>query len=169
MPTYEYRCPAGHEFEHFFRKISDAVGEMRCPTCGQVAVRLISAGGGLLFKGSGFYITDYGKDGKKDLTAARKGQESTQSGGAEPGSKESGGKESGGKESGAKESGAKESGAREPREQESGAKASGRADRGGKEGGSSADAKPSAPGTGTESKATERAKSPPPPPPKKNE
>ncbi len=39
---------------------------MPCPTCGAEAQRKISAGGGLLFKGSGFYITDYGKDGKKD-------------------------------------------------------------------------------------------------------
>lgn len=66
MPTYEYRCPEGHEFEKFTQKISDAQGELPCPTCGKVAPRRMSAGGGLLFKGSGFYITDYGKDGKKD-------------------------------------------------------------------------------------------------------
>ena len=39
-----------------------------CPECGQLAVRLMSAAG-LVFKGSGFYITDYGKDGKKPQTA----------------------------------------------------------------------------------------------------
>lgn len=66
MPTYEYRCPKGHEFEHFFRSISAAEGAMKCPECGEVAERRISGGTGLLFKGSGFYITDYGKDGKKD-------------------------------------------------------------------------------------------------------
>jgi putative FmdB family regulatory protein len=70
MPTYEYRCPEGHEFEKFTQKISDAQGELPCPTCGKVAPRRMSAGGGLLFKGSGFYITDYGKDGKKDQRAA---------------------------------------------------------------------------------------------------
>lgn len=69
MPTYEYRCPNGHEFEHFVTRISDASGTMACPTCGASAERRISAGGGLLFKGSGFYITDYGKDGKKDQRA----------------------------------------------------------------------------------------------------
>lgn len=69
MPTYEYRCPEGHEFEHFARRISEAAGTMPCPTCGAAASRRISAGGGLLFKGSGFYITDYGKDGKKDQRA----------------------------------------------------------------------------------------------------
>jgi putative FmdB family regulatory protein len=66
VPTYEYRCPKGHEFEHFVLRISEAQSSMRCPTCGEAAERRISAGGGLLFKGSGFYITDYGKDGKKD-------------------------------------------------------------------------------------------------------
>ncbi|MGI8496018.1 MAG: FmdB family zinc ribbon protein [Gemmatimonadaceae bacterium] len=70
MPTYEYECPDGHHFEKFYRKISDAQGEVACPRCGQNAERLISAGAGLIFKGSGFYITDYGKDGKKAETAA---------------------------------------------------------------------------------------------------
>lgn len=70
MPTYEYRCPAGHDFEHFVLKISAAAPVLPCPTCGAEAPRRVSAGGGLLFKGSGFYITDYGKDGKKDQRAA---------------------------------------------------------------------------------------------------
>jgi putative FmdB family regulatory protein len=62
MPTYEYRCPDGHEFEIFYRKISDAGADVLCPQCGKVAVRKMSAGAGLLFKGSGFYLTDYGKN-----------------------------------------------------------------------------------------------------------
>lgn len=65
MPTYEFRCPDGHDFEKFYRSIGAAPTEVLCPTCGKVAGRQLSAGGGLLFKGSGFYITDYGKDGKK--------------------------------------------------------------------------------------------------------
>jgi putative FmdB family regulatory protein len=69
MPTYEYRCPDGHDFEKFVQKISLASAELPCPVCGKVAARQISAGGGFVFKGSGFYITDYGKDGKKDLRA----------------------------------------------------------------------------------------------------
>ena len=69
MPTYEYRCPDGHEFEHFVLKISLASGELPCPVCGKASMRQISAGGGFVFKGSGFYITDYGKDGKKDQRA----------------------------------------------------------------------------------------------------
>jgi putative FmdB family regulatory protein len=69
MPTYEYRCPDGHDFETFVQKISLASSELPCPVCGKIAQRRISAGAGLVFKGSGFYITDYGKDGKKDLRA----------------------------------------------------------------------------------------------------
>lgn len=62
MPTYEYLCPEGHEFE-LFQKMSDKP-RSKCPTCGKLATRKISGGAGLHFKGSGFYITDYGKDGK---------------------------------------------------------------------------------------------------------
>jgi putative FmdB family regulatory protein len=62
MPTYEYACPAGHEFE-LFQKMTDKP-RAKCPTCGKAAQRRISGGAGLVFKGSGFYITDYGKDGK---------------------------------------------------------------------------------------------------------
>jgi len=62
MPTYDYLCPRGHEFERF-QRITDA-RRVRCPTCGKLASRKISGGAGLIFKGSGFYITDYGKDGK---------------------------------------------------------------------------------------------------------
>jgi len=62
MPTYEYQCPEGHEFE-LFQKMSEKP-RAKCPICGRVATRKISGGAGLVFKGSGFYITDYGKDGK---------------------------------------------------------------------------------------------------------
>ncbi len=68
MPTYEYRCPDGHDFEHFYRKISDAASELPCPECGKVATRRLTGGAGLVFKGSGFYLTDYGKN------AHRKGE-----------------------------------------------------------------------------------------------
>jgi putative FmdB family regulatory protein len=62
MPTYEYLCPAGHEFEKF-QKMTDKP-RAKCPVCGKPATRKISGGAGLVFRGSGFYITDYGKDGK---------------------------------------------------------------------------------------------------------
>ena len=57
MPTYEYRCPKGHEFE-LFQRMSDEP-TANCPTCAAASERLLSAGAGFLFKGDGFYITDY--------------------------------------------------------------------------------------------------------------
>jgi len=62
MPTYEYECPDGHAFEKF-QKINDKP-RAKCPVCGKPGTRKISGGAGLVFRGSGFYITDYGKDGK---------------------------------------------------------------------------------------------------------
>jgi len=67
MPTYEYKCDAcGHEFEKF-QSISSGPAR-KCPKCGKLKVRrLISAGAGLIFKGGGFYETDYRSDAyKKD-------------------------------------------------------------------------------------------------------
>ena len=62
MPTYEFRCPLGHEFERFYRSIGTAESQTTCPECGQMAERFMSVGAGLVFKGSGFYLTDYGKN-----------------------------------------------------------------------------------------------------------
>jgi putative FmdB family regulatory protein len=62
MPTYEYRCPDGHLFDKF-QKMTDRP-QAKCPICGKPASRKISGGAGLVFRGTGFYITDYGKDGK---------------------------------------------------------------------------------------------------------
>ena len=61
MPTYEFRCPDGHEFEKFYRSISGAESQAGCPVCGAPAERIMSAAG-FAFKGSGFYLTDYGKN-----------------------------------------------------------------------------------------------------------
>lgn len=74
MPTYEYRCPDGHDFEKFYRKMSDAQGEVACPVCGKIAERRMSAGAGLLFKGSGFYLTDYGKNAHRGGSAPAKNE-----------------------------------------------------------------------------------------------
>ena len=64
MPTYEYKCTkCGHVFEAF-QKMSDPPVE-KCPKCDGPVERLISGGTGLIFKGSGFYITDYKKSGDK--------------------------------------------------------------------------------------------------------
>lgn len=72
MPTYEFHCPSGHDFEKFYRTISGGESAPACPVCGAAATRKLSAGAGLAFKGSGFYITDYGKDGKKSQNAPGK-------------------------------------------------------------------------------------------------
>ena len=59
MPTYEYKCDAcGYQFERFQSITADPI--KRCPECGKAKVkRLIGTGAGVIFKGSGFYITDY--------------------------------------------------------------------------------------------------------------
>ncbi len=80
MPTYEYRCPEGHDFERFYRKISDAATVVACPECGKIAERRLSAGAGLLFKGSGFYLTDYGKNAHRQSGGAPKASEGGSSG-----------------------------------------------------------------------------------------
>jgi putative FmdB family regulatory protein len=66
MPTYEYVCEAcGHEFERFQKMSDDAVRV--CPDCGQSKVRRrISSGAGVVFKGPGFYATDYRKPSPGD-------------------------------------------------------------------------------------------------------
>jgi putative FmdB family regulatory protein len=60
MPTYEYACQkCGHKFEAF-QSITEKPLK-KCPNCSGPVKRLISPGAGLIFKGSGFYITDYKK------------------------------------------------------------------------------------------------------------
>jgi len=81
MPTYEYRCPDGHTFERR-AKMSEAASELECPTCGKIATRQLSGGAGLVFKGSGFYLTDYGKNAHRGTApdaanGARKSREAS--------------------------------------------------------------------------------------------
>jgi putative FmdB family regulatory protein len=87
MPTYEYRCPkCGHQFE-VFQKITDRPVS-KCPECGARAKRLISGGVGLVFRGSGFYVTDYKR---------KAGGETKASSGGESGGNEKTGTEKAGK------------------------------------------------------------------------
>ena len=96
MPTYEYRCPEGHDFERFYRKISDAALEVACPECGKIAERRLSAGAGLLFKGSGFYLTDYGKNAHRTSGSAPQAEGGKTEGGKTEGGKSEGGASSSG-------------------------------------------------------------------------
>jgi putative FmdB family regulatory protein len=80
MPTYEYRCKAcEHAWEEFQSIKSDP--SKKCPECGKLkAQRIISAGGGIIFKGSGFYQTDYRSDSyKKGAKADKPASESSSS------------------------------------------------------------------------------------------
>lgn len=85
MPTYDFRCPNGHDFEKFYRNMSESLLQLSCPLCGAVAERQMSGGAGLVFKGSGFYLTDYGKN------AHRKAEPSAAGAGKKEGGGDSGG------------------------------------------------------------------------------
>ncbi|MAE65403.1 MAG: FmdB family transcriptional regulator [Phycisphaeraceae bacterium] len=85
MPTYEYACQdCGHEFETF-QSITARVLR-KCPECGKPKLkRLIGTGAGVIFKGSGFYETDYRSDSYKKAEKAEKD--------ASSGKKDDGGKD----------------------------------------------------------------------------
>jgi putative FmdB family regulatory protein len=69
MPTYEYQCDnCGKEFD-YFQSMSDSP-KTKCEECGGKLTKLLSAGSGLIFKGSGFYITDYKKSGSSEASGS---------------------------------------------------------------------------------------------------
>ena len=72
MPTYQYECDAcGHEFE-MLQSMTDAKLK-KCPECKKTKLhRLIGAGSGMIFKGSGFFATDYKKKESKTTSAKPK-------------------------------------------------------------------------------------------------
>ncbi|MFO7905773.1 MAG: FmdB family zinc ribbon protein [Planctomycetota bacterium] len=72
MPTYDYCCNAcDHEFE-YFQSINSPV-KRKCPACGQLKLkRLIGPGAAIMFKGSGFYETDYRSESYKKRAAEEK-------------------------------------------------------------------------------------------------
>jgi putative FmdB family regulatory protein len=79
MPTYEYKCKScGHKFEKFHSMSAAPI--KKCPDCGKNAVeRLIGTGAGLIFRGSGFYITDYRDAAYKEKAKADSGETATKS------------------------------------------------------------------------------------------
>ena len=82
MPTYEYRCPSGHTFE-LFQRMSDEP-RAQCPECGQESERLLSGGAGFLFKGDGFYITDYRSEDYKKAASKEGGADAGSGDGSSP-------------------------------------------------------------------------------------
>ena len=103
MPTYQYRCKdCGHEFEEFQLITEDPISD--CPACDGETHRIISGGAGLLFKGSGFYITDYRSDSyksaSKNESGGSSGGTSDSSGGASKESAKPAAESSGAKSSG---------------------------------------------------------------------
>lgn len=72
MPTYDYKCEAcGHAFEQFQSIKAEPI--RKCPSCGKRKVRrLIGTGAGVIFKGSGFYQTDYRSDSYKKSAQGEK-------------------------------------------------------------------------------------------------
>lgn len=77
MPTYDYKCTAcKHAFEAFHSMSADPLTE--CPKCGGRVQRLIGTGAGILFKGAGFYQTDYRTPDYKKAESADKPKESAE-------------------------------------------------------------------------------------------
>src|SRR5437867_12958335 len=77
--------------------MSTAPSEVKCPVCGALAERQLSGGGGLVFKGSGFYLTDYGKNAHRGTAPDAKSEGGKAEGGKAEGGKAEGGKTEGGK------------------------------------------------------------------------
>ncbi len=69
MPTYDYECSNGHRFDYLQSITAEPLTE--CVTCGEPVRRLIGGGAGIIFKGSGFYVTD-SKNGNRDKKASAK-------------------------------------------------------------------------------------------------
>jgi len=73
MPTYEYECKScGHGFEIFQSMSEPPLKD--CPECGKEIRRLIFGGTGVIFKGSGFYVTDKGKSAKRETKRESKSE-----------------------------------------------------------------------------------------------
>jgi putative FmdB family regulatory protein len=84
MPTYEYACSkCGHHFEQFQSMRDEPL--KKCPKCHKAALkRLIGGGAGLIFKGSGFYITDYKNKGMAKAASAESGGGTKTEAGSKP-------------------------------------------------------------------------------------
>jgi putative FmdB family regulatory protein len=85
MPTYEYECEkCGKVFEEFQSMTAEPLTACRVEGCGGKVHRLLSGGAGFLFKGSGFYITDYRSDSYRKAAKAEKGDSTPPKSGSTP-------------------------------------------------------------------------------------
>lgn len=98
MPTYDYECDNGHHFELFQSMKDEALTHCNQDQCTAKARRIIGPGAGFIFKGGGFYITDYRS---KDYQQKAK----SESGGESPGGGATGGKDASGGATGGKDAG----------------------------------------------------------------
>lgn len=89
MPTYDYECSNGHQFEYLQSITAEPLAE--CITCGGPVRRLIGGGTGIIFKGSGFYVTD-SKNGKHGAKPAKKDEGSGDAAAAKEGASKDGAK-----------------------------------------------------------------------------
>lgn len=98
MPTYEYECrKCGHKFERFQKMTDEPL--KRCPLCRSKVHRVFGTGAGIIFKGSGFYATDYRsksysesakkESSEKSASTAKKEEKNTSSSSDKPVKKES--------------------------------------------------------------------------------
>jgi putative FmdB family regulatory protein len=142
MPTYEYLCTnCGHELEEFQSMKEPSL--TLCPNCKtESLVRIMGGGAGLIFKGTGFYITDYKKTSSSarplktagnGKTGDKRDSDRQESGKRDSDRQESGKKDSDRQESGKKDSDRQESGKRDSDKKESGKNDQGRKDSGKKD------------------------------------
>jgi putative FmdB family regulatory protein len=75
MPTYDYECKKCGKFELFQRITEEKI--KKCPTCKRPVKRLLGSGAGIIFKGTGFYQTDYRSDSYKQASSSDTGSSGT--------------------------------------------------------------------------------------------
>jgi putative FmdB family regulatory protein len=83
MPTYEYECQKCHHRFELFQSIKDGP-KRTCPKCRGRVKRLLGTGAGLIFKGSGFYVTDYRKPSYNESAKKESGAGATTTSSAKP-------------------------------------------------------------------------------------
>lgn len=73
MPTYTYQCPQCEQEQEVYHGMNESP-KIKCPDCKKVAKRLLGTGSGVIFKGNGFYETDYKRDNKTGAGSGRRSE-----------------------------------------------------------------------------------------------